>query len=189
MLLAAVLWCTAAERGDCKAQVDFGLLLDRGECVQRDSVRARTLWTSAVPRLCRAAGNKDAVCQLRVADLFLQGTALLPRSLKAAPEHAHQAATQGHALAECWLGGRFERGEGVPIDLEKAFGWYNSAAARGLPSAFRHVGTCYLTGRGVKADVELARMWLDRAMLGGDRLANSLVKNLRLNPHSPPASG
>jgi hypothetical protein len=68
---------------------------------------------------------------------------------------------QGHAGAQCCLGGLYEKGQGVPQDHAAALSWYRKAADRGHAAAQGHLGFFYSKGRGrlPKDDREAARLY------------------------------
>jgi len=56
-----------------------------------------------------------------------------------------------------------EKGEGVQIDLKRAFELYVDAALRGHHGSVFEVGRCYYYGIGVSEDRSCADIWLERA--------------------------
>jgi TPR repeat protein len=84
----------------------------------------------------------------------------------------HALADQGYAVAQMYLGLKYDLGEGVAQDLVFAARYYRMAAEQGLADAQLYLGAAYLDGRGVTADAAVAQMWLDRALIqltGDDR--------------------
>jgi TPR repeat protein len=67
-------------------------------------------------------------------------------------EALRRCAEAGDAQAEYQLALRFDRGDGVPRDLEAAFGWFKRSAEHNSPYGFLAVGHCYFAGRGVGKD-------------------------------------
>ncbi|OOG67449.1 hypothetical protein B0E45_22590 [Sinorhizobium sp. A49] len=55
-------------------------------------------------------------------------------------------AEKGDAEAQFRLGSRYEKGEGVPIDVMKAIGWYRLAAENGSTKAQVNLGGIYMEG-------------------------------------------
>jgi TPR repeat protein len=92
-------------------------------------------------------------------------------------------AEQGNAVAQVYLGLKYDLGEGVAQDLALAAKYYRMAADQGLADAQLFLGAAYLEGRGVAADAAVAYVWLDLAVdqLSGDdrELASELRKHAR----------
>jgi TPR repeat protein len=92
-------------------------------------------------------------------------------------------AEQGNAMAQVYLGLRYDLGEGVAQDLALAVKYYRMAAEQGLADAQLFLGAAYLEGRGVPADAAVAYVWLDLAvdqMTSDDReLASELRDQAR----------
>ena len=63
------------------------------------------------------------------------------------------AAEQGLAGAQYNLGGCFERGEGVALDVSEAARYYRLAAEQGHAGAQFNLGVCFERGEGVAQDV------------------------------------
>jgi TPR repeat protein len=61
------------------------------------------------------------------------------------------------------LGKRYESGDGVAKDYDKAREWYEKAAAKGDPAAMTRLGVLYHNGLGVAQDYATAREWYDKA--------------------------
>lgn len=57
----------------------------------------------------------------------------------------------------------YEKGLGVPVDLEQAVAWYRLAASQLLPFAQRRLGLALLDGYGVAKNEMEARVWLELA--------------------------
>ena len=89
-----------------------------------------------------------------------------------------QAAEQGDATAQFYLGNMYANGEGVPQDAAEAVRWYRLAAEQGQADAQYGLGIMYATGRGVLKDSVLAHMWSNIASANGDEAARKLRDNL-----------
>ena len=72
-------------------------------------------------------------------------------------------AEQGNTDAQYFLGYTYANGEGVPIDIVKAMGWYRKAAERGHAWAQYRLGLGYANGRGVLKDDVEGYAWLSIA--------------------------
>jgi localization factor PodJL len=106
----------------------------------------------------QAAARGDPVAQYELALVRLssgmpdEGVLLLRR-----------AANQGLAMAQYRLGKLFERGEGVPPDLNQARQWTERAAAAGNRKAMHDLGVFYARGEGVELDEATAFRWFRQA--------------------------
>ena len=79
----------------------------------------------------------------------------------------HKKAEAGDSTAQTQLGTIYAKGESVPEDVAKAFGWYQKAAAQGLAAAQDHLGTMYANGEGVSKDAAKAVEWYSKAAAQG----------------------
>jgi TPR repeat protein len=91
----------------------------------------------------------------------------LPRDPARAAEWYEAAAKQGHVGAMVLLAYQYEKGQGLEVNVGKAFDLYQRAAERGSSDAMFNVFRLYTTGKGVKADSEQARKWLEKAAAAG----------------------
>jgi len=64
-------------------------------------------------------------------------------------------------MVEGW---RYETGDGVAQDTERAFALYREAAAQGAPEAEYQLGLMYELGIGTERDVHAANYWYERAV-------------------------
>ena len=78
-----------------------------------------------------------------------------------------KAAEQGDAKAQCALGRRYYRGEGVPKSATQAAIWYRKAAEQGRETAQNILGHMYEIGNGVPKDAGQAAIWYRKAALWG----------------------
>ena len=79
-----------------------------------------------------------------------------------------EAAEQGHAVAQFFLGVCYDSGIAVTEDSEKAFDLYAKSAEQGYPGAQTQLGLFYATGRGVAQDYNMAVEWWHKAAEQGD---------------------
>ena len=86
-------------------------------------------------------------------------------------EQVEARANRGDADAQYDLGGRYSKGDGVPLDEEKAVAWYRKAAEQGYTNAQCNLGDCYSGGRGVPQDYVEAVKWYRKAAEQGDSAA------------------
>jgi len=78
-----------------------------------------------------------------------------------------RAAEQGLALAQCFLGIMYAKGEGVPKDAVEAVKWYTRAAEQGFAWAQSNLGDMYYQGIGIPKDFVLAYKWSNLAAASG----------------------
>jgi S1-C subfamily serine protease len=84
-----------------------------------------------------------------------------------------QAADQGDAVAQSYLGLMYQKGEGVAKDAKVAVGWYRQAADLGNAWAQRNLGGMYYRGEGVAKDYKEAVRWSRLAADQGDARAQN----------------
>lgn len=99
---------------------------------------------------------------------FVDGrTAYYAKDYETAYTEFREAADQGHAAAQYFLGQMYRRGRGVERDRAAAVRWYRKAADQGHARAQFRLGLMYRRGQGVKKDlVEGARWYRKAADLG-----------------------
>ena len=75
-----------------------------------------------------------------------------------------QAAAQGDAEAQCFLGSKYILGEGVPQDYVRAHMWFNLAAANGKEGAAddRDALAKQMTHAQIAEAQKLAREWMPK---------------------------
>ncbi len=86
------------------------------------------------------------------------------------------AAEQGDAKAQCFLGGRYYRGEGVNMDKAEAVKWYRKAAEQGNAEAQCKLGSFYEFGYHVAEDRAEAAKWYRMAAEQGDEVAKARLE-------------
>ncbi len=103
-----------------------------------------------------------------------ESSALAPYELKI-------LADRGDAEAQYKLGNWYERSEGVPKDLVRAFEWWLKAAAQGYGKAQYSVGFAYQDGEGVNRDLVRGYVWFSLAAAQGNEDAKSKRDHLGLS--------
>lgn len=81
-----------------------------------------------------------------------------------------RAANQGNAQAQYLLGWNYHKGEGVPLDYEQAFNWWQKSAGAGYVPAMERLFVCYKYGYGVQKDREKTAYWCQKAAEGGSAM-------------------
>ena len=84
-----------------------------------------------------------------------------------------KAAEQGFALAQCFLGVCYEKGQGVPQNYTEAVKWYRKAAEQGNARAQNNLGVCYEKGQGVPQNYTEAVKWYRKAAEQGNAIAQN----------------
>jgi len=79
-------------------------------------------------------------------------------------------------------GRRYEHGEGVKRDVDRAIRLYCKAAKKGDTAAQYYLGYIYAHGRGVKRDDALAAAWFLKAARQKDRQAEHMLRVMRVEP-------
>ncbi|MBQ4111375.1 MAG: toll/interleukin-1 receptor domain-containing protein [Clostridia bacterium] len=74
-----------------------------------------------------------------------------------------EAAEQGDAGGQNWVGVCYERGHGVPQNYGESLRWYKKAAEQGMAVARNNVGLCYYYGRGTAQNYAEAFRWYKKA--------------------------
>ena len=82
----------------------------------------------------------------------------------AAPDPLFEAAQRGEPDAQCAVGGRYARGDGVEQDFAKSLEWYTRAAQQGNATAQWNVAVLLANGQGnIEQDAQKAALWCQKA--------------------------
>ena len=90
-------------------------------------------------------------------------------------------ADTGDARAQTILGIMYTYGEGVHVDDEQAFYWYQKAAQQEYPPAQFNLGIILLKGSGTPEEKRQARYWLEKAAASGFERAEMALAGLTQN--------
>ncbi|MGE5477490.1 MAG: SEL1-like repeat protein [Bacteroidales bacterium] len=137
----AVYWFSlAAANGEKAAAVDLARLYEQGAGVPRDLSKAALWWF-------RAGAQGDEAAKARFIALFLNGDS---RDVggDTGVSWIEPLARDGRADAVLALAQAYEKGLGIPADLEKARQWYQQAAFAGDAEAKYRLGRMLLTAPG-----------------------------------------
>eukprot|EP00636_Phaeomonas_parva_P000748 CAMPEP_0118852252 /NCGR_PEP_ID=MMETSP1163-20130328/1308_1 /TAXON_ID=124430 /ORGANISM="Phaeomonas parva, Strain CCMP2877" /LENGTH=526 /DNA_ID=CAMNT_0006784661 /DNA_START=442 /DNA_END=2022 /DNA_ORIENTATION=+ len=105
----------------------------------------------------RGAQGGDADALWALADAYMIGTPLRPRSPRKALALYERACDAGSGESALCLGALFFNGEaGVPQDYKAAFRYYELAAERGILIAWRNLAFMHAAGQGVPQDLAAA---------------------------------
>lgn len=127
------------------------------------------------------AMNGDCEAQYQLGRMYYDGK-IVKKDYARAEEWLHQAAEQGHAGAQLWLGYMYDAETGVfrskketeivygatpqyPIDAEK---WYRKAAEQDLPEGQMALAWYYMRGRGSRGGSDEQFFWLNEAAENGN---------------------
>lgn len=115
-------------------------------------------------------------------DLFVLASAYLYYDkYDEAIEPLLQAASQGHAGAELYLGYLYLKGYGVPQNYQIAFSYFQSAVDGGNVEAIDLLGVCYQFGYGTEPDCEKAIELYQQAIDLGSCLAMNNLASMYIN--------
>lgn len=193
-----------ADQGDPEACYQLGLMHEHGRGVERDSMKARSLYRKAAQKghalsqfklgdiylngeggiksdpakaakwYLKAAGQGDVDAQFNYAYLLTQGKGV-DQDYVAACEWFTKAAEQGDAEAQAQLGFIYFKGQGVDKDYARAAVWYEKAAGQGNEEAQNSLAFMYANGRGVAKNLHTALKWYRLASKQGNRMASENV--------------
>ena len=175
----------AAEDGNKYAQMNLGVMYERGEYVTRDLPKALFWFQKAADQGVETA--QEYVDDLRIQIHREKAEAAFRSALNAyqagnlasAFQQLLMPAEAGHVTSQFILGNMYDFGESVPVDNEKAFYWYKKAADHGHTDALYNVGQLYLEGRGTSRDLEKAYEYFFMAAKKGSRDAYQMAEQLR----------
>lgn len=183
-----------AEKGDKTAQLKLGFLAEHGIGGNADLTQAQQWYTAAADQqLPEAQYLLARFYQLGKAGQIPDYAAAKKWYAAAEPKYppaaiglgfvydtvdenyaqalaAYQrAADKGNVIAAYNLGLIYERGEGCPVDLEKAQALYIQAAGKGYTQAMVQLAGIYLVAEGKLNDVDEAVNWYKKAAEKGSR--------------------
>jgi TPR repeat protein len=104
-------------------------------------------------------GAKPAPAPVAAEALSKGKAAFDAKDYVAAMRWDRQAADQGDATAQTYVGYLYETGLGVPQDYAQALSWYRKAADQGHAPAQKNIGNLYEQGSGVTRDYAEAMRW------------------------------
>jgi TPR repeat protein len=136
---------TLAKAGDEEAQIAVAQAYEKGIGTDPSKVEAAKWYRAAAQQ-----GNAEG--QFRLARLVHEGGEGLKKSPEIAVQLYKNAADQGHALAQNWLGYCHQRGIGVAANDATAVEWYTKAADQGLAIGQNNLGLMHLNGKGTPRD-------------------------------------
>ena len=157
-----------AQAGDVVGQLTWG------ECLQFGCGGRAVDLRAALPWFQRAAESGLPEAHWRLAKI-LQTLEEEGADDAARPEdiakHLLFAAQGGVKQAAARLAGRYERGEGLPVNLVEAARWYRVAAESGDAQSQFKLGHMLQQGSGVATNAASALIWYEQAALKGHEIA------------------
>lgn len=156
----------AWEHGDYFVAVHIGTIYLVGLGVAKDEKTALAWFTKSAE-----AGDPDGVYFL--AECYWFGIGTLENKEKAITMYVN-AAEVGQVSAMTRLGEMAQASK----RYEEAVHWFESAASLGYPPAENLLAICYYKGNGVPKNEKIAREWLNRAEVQGDKEATRLKQQL-----------
>jgi TPR repeat protein len=141
-------------------------------------------------------GNTDNLTSMKLKRLiFSLGLALVfvGQTLHAQQKNAdgkqladiRTEAEKGDATAQCCLGARYVKGQGVTQDYVEAVKWFRKAADQNLAEAQYNLGLRYGSGQGVAKDGAEALKWFILSAAQGNEQAKKAVTELEESIMSP----
>lgn len=98
------------------------------------------------------------------------------KEAEAALKQDINAAENGDSRAQCAMASRYRDGDGVTASADKAFEWWQKAAAQVNTDAMYAVAQCYENGDGVKRRIDSAKEWYGKlARMGDERGKTALA--------------
>lgn len=167
-LVQAVVWLKkAAQQNHVDAQFALGMCYENGTCMDKNMEMATKLYQKAAEQGLAQAQYCLGTCyekgegvgkDLRKANAWYQKAAeqgYTPAKEKLAPKkNPEPTAEEQYNLAV-----RYDKGDGVEKDFNRAFELYKKAADQGHAVAQYEIGQYYYHGKGVDADVDKAVMY------------------------------
>lgn len=153
----------AADAGVVSAMSDLGVMYYAGRGVKRDVEKACSLWKSV---LLQDADYPDAYFNLAVCMLEHNPT-------ESQKEEAESLLLRAAALEDMeamrFLAAEYSSEGGLyPLNLEKAFQLWHSAANRNDVLAYMPLAECYLYGRGTEKDIQTGLEYMQLAAEAGE---------------------
>ncbi len=153
---AVTLYTQLAEAGNADAQTSLAYMYQMGQGVEKDDLKAFTLYEQAI-------AQKQPYALYNMALLYAGGLGGVVQD----PLKGHQlfleAAIAGVPQAQYSVALEFERGITCAQNYSEAAYWYEEAAKRGHIEAFNNLGVCYKEGLGVERDYARAFVCFSRA--------------------------
>jgi len=125
---------------------------------------------------CASPGHDnptDPAKQVKIGNLYSEGSWLVTKNDQTALEWYRKAALQGDPEGRYKLGLCYDQGLGVPKNITLARQWYRKAAEDGNPGGQYELGNCYRLAKGGPVDLVSAYLWYNVAAAAGNESAKS----------------
>lgn len=140
------------------------------DCERGTSAIFRGDYTTAFKELGPLAEKGNAVAQLHLGDMYLNGQGV-PQNSAEALKWYRKSAENGNPAASNYLGRMYYHGHGVEQSYSEAAKWYERAADQGGEGALTELGLMYYKGQGVRQSYREAAKWYQMAAKAGSPLA------------------
>lgn len=146
-----------AQSGAAEAQYQLALVYGAGRIVPHDEVGSQRL-------MMKSAEQGYLPAKTMIGCTYLNNHTIGPVPKYADAERwLREAATQGDAEAQMWLGIGYDREYFGHIDYQESLKWMRKSAAQGLPDAQFALAQMHEDGHGVPKSDEDAANWYRRA--------------------------
>ncbi|WP_411677858.1 MobP3 family relaxase [Caproicibacter sp.] len=160
----AIAWMIkAAEAGNAGAQYALGKLYRDGNHVEKDILKAVSMFTAA-------AEQKNEYAAYQLGRLYLQGEDI-PKKILEAVKWLTLSSDLGNAYAGYDLAKLYLTADGIPKNVGEAIRLFTLSAEKKNEFAAYQLGKLYLQGEDVPKDVESAIRWLTASAEQGNQFA------------------
>lgn len=128
-------------------------------------------YETAVQLLSHAFIGNNPEAQTRLGELYANGLGV-EKNIGMAMQHLTHASDH-NSHAAYLIGTLFEKGDGVPVNLDQAIRWYERSAKMGDKNAANRLGIFFATGKGIEKDPEKARQYFAKSVESGLFSANA----------------
>ncbi|MEC7641700.1 MAG: SEL1-like repeat protein, partial [Nitrospinota bacterium] len=161
--IAYQLFLELSDQGFAEAQVNLGLMYEKGKGTPQD-------YKEAVKLYQLAADQGLIKAQYNLGLMYANGYGVAKNPMEAIKWY-RLAAEQGLIKAQTTLGFIYEKGDGVAQNYQKAAKWHKLAAEQGDADAQYKSGLIYANGKGVEPDYKEAIKWYKLSAEQGNALA------------------
>lgn len=169
----------SAGKGNIFAAYEAALLLESGQSVPRNPIRAQIYFNQALNGFIKAdLVSPDANLEYRIGQMFFQGKGTAV-NVPAAMKWLAMSSDKKNPYAQFQLAGIYQKGEWIPQNMEYARGLYLSALdgfqrllQQQPDSSLQYrIGAMYERGLGVDRNMSAAKFWYSLAADAGNELA------------------
>lgn len=165
----AIEWYSkAASVGDASAMFKLGCIYDGGTDVSRDEATALRMFMQAA-----FGGVPEA--QLKMATLAYEGRT---EGGKREAARWYESCMDAIPVAKFNLATMYYGGDGIGMDVPKAYSLYRELAEQGDTDAMFQIGKMLVSGEGVGRDAEQGFRWIGKAAKAGHAEAKLVAGNL-----------